>query len=63
MGFKLSILVTPLGERSLESIIKSLYGKKAYLEPCSEIVENAFYPENTEIPYACVEGGNAWFFD
>ncbi|MEL6370490.1 MAG: hypothetical protein AAFR03_07205 [Pseudomonadota bacterium] len=63
MGFKISILLIPLNERSLAEVVKSVYGKGAHLEQCSETVETALYPDDQKKAYACEEGGNVWIFD
>lgn len=63
MGFKISILLIPLNERSFVEVVKSVYGKGAHLEQCSETVETALYPDDQQKAYACEEGGNVWIFD
>ena len=63
MGFKIAILLIPLGGDSFEDVISSVYGKRTRLEKCSETVETALYPDDEKKAYACEEGGNAWIFD
>ena len=39
MGFKIAVLLVPLNENSLAQVVSGVYGKRAHLEPCDEIVE------------------------